>query len=183
MKKHIFKAGDRVLVVKSDSDNIPKIKAMLNLEFTVEREGWSDDGGIQHSIAIKDLNGFEWYFDSDELKLISPEAEKISAILHRAADEHLRTDEEWGVYGKSAASCIAIWYAISAKTPYSGYDYSDSKRNPEFLRVMRFLDKVCGLSEKMRRNEQFGGFCYYNRQQVRYTWLKACAMLAEEYNQ
>jgi hypothetical protein len=181
MKKHIFKAGDRVLVVKSDSDDIPEIKAMLNLEFTVTGEGYIGGEGRQGCIAVSDANNCKWYFNSDELKLISPEAEKISEILHRAADDHLR-DGEYSIL-KATTSCAAIWYAIDSKSPSPKYNFDKRRRNPDFIRVMNFLDKVCGLSEKQRRKPQFLDLPYKDRQQVRYAWLKACAMLAEEYNQ
>jgi hypothetical protein len=99
--------------------------------------------------------------------------QKISEILHSAADEWLKQCRIWPD-SRSTYSCIAIALAI---TPRDYYPYRKIDTDIEH-RIMKGLRNM-GLSTDSL--DEFTEFAEgEERQAVRYAWLKFAALIAEE---
>jgi hypothetical protein len=118
---------------------------------------------------------------------------KISTILHRAADKYLTaTMDNWSPHGKTEEfSCNSIRYAChrhyKLKDPWwFSFENEDDNCVKQLWRRIEIGLVNMGLSTESAR--QFDEFCWRNsdgegasaRQGARYSWLKFCAMVAEE---
>src|SRR5574337_1979809 len=94
----------------------------------------------------------------------------IAEVLHEAADVYLPANWEgdslWGHF-----SCNAIQRALEVMVP-------DIDENSDLYDRIRTGLSRLGL--KTHSDKEFGEFNRFERQEVRYAWLKFAAMLAEE---
>lgn len=105
----------------------------------------------------------------------------MADIFNDAADFHLRTGKALSnkeYCSTSDYSCVAVLFAIAGTDlPVS---YPEWKRkNPEFRKCYNFL-KSMGLPRAYRLDAPKAFHESPTPQQDRYTWLKTCAMIAEE---
>lgn len=105
----------------------------------------------------------------------------MADIFHDAADSHLRAGKarSYKDYSNTSGySCVAVLFAITG--PDLSVSYTEWKRkNPEFRKCYNFLKSMglpraywCGAPKAFHES--------LTPQQDRYTWLKTCAMIAEE---
>lgn len=108
---------------------------------------------------------------------------KISEVLHLAADKYLAiSNEEYIAHiGKRKYSCDSIRYALLELVDrvYDRIDLHD--------RIEAGLTSLGLITYSTQQFSEFDNFVYFNdyegaekSQGARYTWLKFCAMLAEE---
>lgn len=99
---------------------------------------------------------------------------KMSEIFDLAADEHLLVNEEdfrTRNEHKTYASCNAINEALFA--------LKVKLDDPIRRKIITFLESL-GLSKHEQAFYQFMEYPLGERQQIRYTWLKMCALWAQE---